>query len=61
MSIIPGSLVKLKSGGPDMTVVSVVGNNVKVKWFEGGLLREEVFNKQVFLNESQNTKQILFG
>lgn len=61
MSLMPGTLVKLKSGGPEMTVVSVFGDNIKVKWFEGGLLREEIFNKNVFLNEGQNQKQILFG
>lgn len=48
--LVAGDVVRLKSGGPDMTVEEVAnfewgGDRMKAKckWFEGKQLKEEVF------------------
>lgn len=54
ISLVPGDLVMLKSGGPRMTVVGVGTYNgepkVKCQWFAGNKfdeLREDVFIEEV--------------
>lgn len=43
MSFKVGDVVVLKSGGPDMTVAAVVGDEAKCVWFEKGKKCEETF------------------
>lgn len=38
-----GELMRLKSGGPTMTVSGVNKDGVQCKWFEGSKLRSEYF------------------
>ncbi len=38
-----GTVVRLKSGSPDMTVLLVEGSMVVCRWFEGPALRQAVF------------------
>lgn len=43
-----GDTVKLKSGGPMMTVDETLEDGrVRVKWFDGPTLREEIFQPEV--------------
>jgi uncharacterized protein YodC (DUF2158 family) len=39
----PGDAVRLKSGGPLMTVKSLQGNDVICVWFEGEMKKESEF------------------
>lgn len=39
----PGDKVKLKSGGPHMTISSIEKENAKVCWFRGPQLQTGVF------------------
>jgi uncharacterized protein YodC (DUF2158 family) len=59
--ILPGSLVQFKSGGAWMTVKEVFGSNVKVQWFEGTALREEIINSALLKDNSVIKQPILFG
>lgn len=38
-----GTVVKLKSGGPDLTVAAIDGDTVTCSWFDGARLREAKF------------------
>ena len=38
-----GSIVKLKSGGPDMTVRELTGSGVHAQWFAGKKLEQGYF------------------
>ncbi len=40
-----GDTVRLKSGGPQMTVNSIEDNVIKCQWFDGNNLKEGVFHK----------------
>lgn len=51
-----GSVVQLKSGGPQMTVSEVDGAKVRVQWFEGTQL-----NERVVTVDSLVKREILFG
>lgn len=42
-----GDLMRLKSGGPPMTVVAVSAGGCECKWFEGARLRKEFFAWQI--------------
>jgi uncharacterized protein YodC (DUF2158 family) len=39
----PGDTVRLKSGGPAMTVVAVEGERITCDWFEGSKKHEDTF------------------
>ena len=39
-----GATVKLKSGGPDMTVTSTQGDYVEVQWFEGTSSKQKILH-----------------
>lgn len=60
MAIACGSVVQLKTGGPKMTVQEVMGSQIRVKWFDGSVLREEIV-KASSLKETSLNEQILFG
>ncbi|WP_163832290.1 YodC family protein [Spartinivicinus ruber] len=40
-----GSLVRLKSGGPVMTVINVNTSTVECRWFDGATPHKDVFPK----------------
>lgn len=42
-----GDLVRLKSGGPVMTVASEVGGSVEAVWFVGAEHRSALFNESM--------------
>jgi uncharacterized protein YodC (DUF2158 family) len=52
----------LKSGGPSMTVKEVMGTLVRVQWFDGSTLKEDVVSiSTLALSEKVNEQQILLG
>jgi uncharacterized protein YodC (DUF2158 family) len=62
MSTSVGSTVRLKSGGPSMTVKEVMGTLVRVQWFDGSTLKEDVVSiSTLALSETVNEQQILLG
>jgi uncharacterized protein YodC (DUF2158 family) len=62
MSTSVGSTVRLKSGGPSMTVKEVMGTLVRVQWFDGSTLKEDVVSiSTLALSEKVNEQQILLG
>jgi uncharacterized protein YodC (DUF2158 family) len=62
MSTSVGSTVRLKSGGPSMTVKEVMGTLVRVQWFDGSTLKEDVVSiSTLALSEGVNEQQILLG
>ncbi len=44
MAFAIGSIVKLKSGGPDMSVKFVNGYNYTCQWFAGKKLEQGIFH-----------------
>lgn len=40
-----GDCVELKSGGPRMTVKSIIGDSVCCQWFDKTKLKEDVFHR----------------
>ena len=48
----PGDTVKLKSGGPLMTVNDVDGNDVICVWFEGKDINERAFKSATLKREA---------
>ncbi len=44
-SLYAGSLVRLKSGGPVMTVINVNTSAVECRWFDGATPHKDVFPK----------------
>lgn len=61
MSLQPGDTVQLKSGGPKMSVVEVMGTQIKVHWFEGSTLKESIVPASSLIGQGQVSEQILFG
>ena len=49
-----GEVVKLKSGGPSMTVESVAAEKVTVCWFEKERLRRELLHPQTLDQDLQH-------
>ena len=48
-----GDVVRLKSGGPNMTVNGVQGDAIEVTWFEDGKkLKTSVFSNEVLIASS---------
>lgn len=43
MSFKPGDIVRVKSGGPEMTVKSVTGKDISCTWFNNGTLKRALF------------------
>ncbi len=46
-----GDIVQLKSGSPDMTVISIVGNRVEVWWFVDADLQKAAFHVAMLISE----------
>ncbi len=44
-----GDIVQLKSGGPEMTVTSVVSKRVEVLWFIDADLRRDFFHIETLI------------
>ena len=42
-SILPGVVARLASGGPKMTVLSVIEGSVSCAWFSGETLKQQAF------------------
>jgi len=62
MSLQPGNTVQLKSGGPKMTVVEIMGTQIKVQWFEGATLKENIVPASSLVGQGGSVnEQILFG
>lgn len=38
-----GAMVRLKSGGPRLTVTAVEDGHVEVQWFEGEIAKQKIF------------------
>lgn len=55
-----GNTVQLLTGGPKMTVCATLGNQVKVKWFDGSTLKEGTFDISE-LKASSVTEELLLG
>lgn len=51
-----GDLVKLKSGGPTMTVQSVVDDRVYCQWFAGSKLDSGSFPRESLVRAEENDK-----
>jgi uncharacterized protein YodC (DUF2158 family) len=43
-TILPGEVVALRSGGPNMTLQQIAGFEAQCTWFEGSELRSERFD-----------------
>ncbi|WP_163833360.1 YodC family protein [Spartinivicinus ruber] len=44
-NLFTGSLVRLKSGGPVMTVINVNTSAVECRWFDGATPHKDIFPK----------------
>lgn len=53
-----GDVVRLKSGGPQMTVTGVVGEECDVVWFDGAILRDAQLYNDALVMEARASIEV---